>query len=65
MGYKFGKTSKRNLSTCHEDLQAVAELVLKRSRVDFTVTEGNRTIDRQQELYKAGKSKIDGINQER
>jgi len=57
---KFGKTSKERLSTCHEDLQILFETVVK--NYDCIILEGHRSIERQQRLYKEGKSKIDGIH---
>lgn len=62
MKNKFGKVSKDNLDTCHPDLMKILELAIKRSDVDFGVTEGHRSLERQQQLFKEGKSKIDGIN---
>lgn len=59
--YSFGERSLKNLNTCHSDLVKVAHAALKYSQVDFGISEGERTIERQQKLYKEGKSKIDGI----
>jgi len=61
MKYKFGKSSRARLETCHEDLQILAEESLKRSEVDFSINEGYRTLKRQNQLFKKGYSKIDGI----
>lgn len=60
--YKFGKTSKQRLSTCHPDLILIMEEALKLSFVDFGIAQGYRTIEEQQKFFKEGKSKIDGIN---
>lgn len=62
MNYEFGNTSKKRLNTCHDDLQKILELAIKRTLVDFGIAEGHRPIARQQSLYQQGKSKIDGIN---
>ena len=55
--FKFGERSLKNLATVNPDLQKVAHLALKYSSVDFTVTEGVRTKERQAELFKTGASK--------
>ena len=62
MSYSFGRRSASNLMTCDTRLQAVARRVLSYSVMDFSVIEGHRSLQRQKELYDAGKSKIDGIN---
>jgi len=59
---KFGKTSAARLKTCHSDLQKIMSLAISRSRVDFGISEGARSLERQQDLFNQGKSKIDGIN---
>lgn len=59
----FSKTSQERLATCHPLLQQVANEAIKTCPVDFGIAEGNRTIERQQQLFKEGKSKIDGITQ--
>ncbi len=59
--YKFGNRSKEKLATCHVDLQLIAEEALKVSQVDFGISEGHRTIEKQQEYFNTGKSKVDGI----
>lgn len=50
------------VKTCHTDLQKILILAISRSNIDFGVTEGHRSIERQKQLYDEGKSKIDGIN---
>ncbi len=57
--YKFGNRSRKNLNTCHKDIQTILEEVIK--FYDFSVIEGYRTIERQQELYNQGRSHIDGV----
>jgi peptidoglycan L-alanyl-D-glutamate endopeptidase CwlK len=56
---KFGNRSLERLSTCHRDLQAICNEVIK--HYDFSVLEGNRTLEKQQQYYSEGKSKLDGI----
>jgi peptidoglycan LD-endopeptidase CwlK len=56
----FGSRSKEKLHTMHEDLQAVFNLSITRSSIDFGIAEGHRSVERQYELFKQGKSKIDG-----
>jgi len=57
--YKFGKSSLEKLSTCHKDIQLILNEVIK--YYDFSVLEGLRSTERQQMLFKEGKSKLDGI----
>ena len=57
---QFGKRSKKNLRTCHKDLQKICKYVIR--HYDFSVIEGARTLQKQQEYFKDGKSKLDGIN---
>lgn len=59
--YSFGKVSKERLDTTHKDLQIICSEVIK--HIDFSVLEGTRTLEQQQEYFKDGKSKLDGINQ--
>ena len=56
MTYKLGNRSLQNLSGVHPDLIAVVKLAISKSKVDFTVLEGIRNINRQRELVKAVKS---------
>lgn len=58
--YKFGRISQSRLNTCHPDLQKLMGEVIK--LYDFSVLEGERTLEKQQEYFKAGRSKLDGIN---
>ena len=53
---KFGKKSKEQLLTCREELQEVFNEVIK--TVDCSVLEGHRSKDRQNALYKEGKTKV-------
>ena len=46
----------QSLSGVHPDLVAVVKLAITITEQDFTVIEGIRNINRQRELFKAGKS---------
>lgn len=59
--YSFSKTSLDRLNTCHPDIVEICkELIMF---YDFSVLEGHRTLEQQQEHFKAGRSRLDGINQ--
>lgn len=60
--YSFGKTSRSRLDTVHPDLVRVVERALSFGIMDISIIEGNRSIERQQELFHDGKSEIDGVN---
>ena len=60
--YKFGNRSKSKLSTCHKDIQLIMNEAIKITNVDFGIAEGYRSIEKQQQYFKEGKSKIDGVN---
>lgn len=55
--FKFSTRSKNNLSVIHPDLIRVAELALELTPRDFIITEGLRTVERQRQLMREGKSK--------
>ena len=57
--YNFSKRSLDNLKNVDERLVLICNELIK--RIDFTVIEGHRSIERQQELYKKGLSQLDGI----
>jgi len=59
--YKFGKTSAKRLLTCHIDIQTIMNKAIENSPIDFGVAEGERSVERQKELFDAGLSKIDGV----
>lgn len=52
---RFSQRSKERLDTCDKRLQKVFNEVIK--HVDCTILEGVRTLDRQKELVRTGKSK--------
>ncbi len=53
---QFAKASLEKLSTCHSDLQRLFNEVIK--HYDCSVLEGARAGERQQQLFKEGKSKL-------
>ncbi len=55
--YKFGLRSKQRLSGVNQDMVNVMSHALSISTRDFTIIEGLRSIGRQKELVKEGKSK--------
>lgn len=54
--YKLSKRSKSNLEGVHPDLVKVIERAIKITPIDFGVSEGVRTVERQRELVATGKS---------
>ena len=52
----FGTKSKKRLSTCDDKLQEIFNEVIK--YVDCSVLEGHREKDRQNKLFKEGKTKV-------
>ena len=56
--YKFGKRSKEVLSELHPDLVLILEMAIAHSNMDFGLHEGARTVEKQQEYFNQGKSKI-------
>jgi peptidoglycan L-alanyl-D-glutamate endopeptidase CwlK len=56
MTFALGQRSKDRLSGVHPDLVKVIEEAIKESPLDFSITEGLRTKERQKELFDAGKS---------
>lgn len=54
MPFKLGLRSLNNLRGVHPDLVRVVQKAITLSKVDFTVIEGVRTIERQRELYAKG-----------
>ena len=58
----FGTRSKGCLDTCDKDLQLIANEAIKITPIDFGISEGHRSLERQKKLFDEGNSKIDGIN---
>lgn len=54
--YKFSQKSLNNLSGVHEDMGRLMEEAIKTSPLDFGITEGIRSVTRQKQLVKEGKS---------
>lgn len=54
--FKLSKRSLSALEGVHADLVKVVQRAIEITEVDFVVTEGLRTPERQAELYKAGAS---------
>lgn len=54
---RLGKTSKRHLGTCHEDLKRIAHEAIK--YVDFSVVEGHRGKEKQNQYFRQGLSKLE------
>ena len=55
--FKLGSRSKANLVGVHPDLRKVVELAIGLTAVDFVVTEGLRTAERQAQLLASGASR--------
>lgn len=53
---KYSNRSLERLETCHPDLQKVFKEVIK--KYDCTILEGHRSNERQDELFRQGKSKV-------
>ena len=65
----FNQRSLNNLKDVHPDLITVLDTAIRNSPIEFTITEGVRTVERQQELYAQGRTAlgkivthVDGIN---
>lgn len=54
--YSFSQRSKERLKGVHPDMVKVMEESIKESPLDFGITEGVRTLERQKELFESGKS---------
>ena len=57
----FGKVSRERLDTCNYQLQKVMKLAIQRTFVDFGIAEGNRSLERQKELFAKGLTTKDGV----
>lgn len=55
-GFRLSKRSLDNLDGVHSDLARVVKRAIEITRVDFGVSEGLRTLDRQKQLKAEGKS---------
>lgn len=54
--FKFSQRSENNLKGVNPDLVKIVRRALQLSPVDFGITEGLRTVERQRQLVGAGKS---------
>jgi len=54
----FNKRSLEQLSTLHPDLILILMEANKSIRIDYDITEGYRSLEKQQEYYRAGKSSV-------
>ena len=61
MTYKLSHKSKLKLTNVHPDLVKCVKRAITLTKVDFCVLEGCRSTERQQALYAAGASQIDGV----
>jgi len=57
--YALSRRSLKELSTCHKDIQIILYELIK--IYDFSILDGLRTTERQQALYRQGRSTKDGI----
>lgn len=57
MAYKLSNRSLKRLQGVHPDLVLVVKRAIEITKVDFTVLEGLRTLERQKKLVKQGASK--------
>ena len=56
MSFSLSNRSKQNLKGVHPDLQAVVYRAIKISPIDFAVTEGVRSVEKQKLLFDSGAS---------
>lgn len=57
IAFKFGPRSEERLQGVHPDLVKVVRRALELSKVDFSVSEGLRSYERQKQLFAEGKSR--------
>jgi peptidoglycan L-alanyl-D-glutamate endopeptidase CwlK len=58
---KFSKTSLARLATCDPRIQEIMKIAIVRTKVDFGIAEGHRSLADQQKYFAEGKSEKDGI----
>lgn len=56
MSFEFGKSSSEKKLGLHQDLVAVLDLAITRSRIDFAITQGLRTLKEQALLVEQKRS---------
>lgn len=59
--YKFGERSLKSLQGIHPNLVKVMQEAIKTSPIDFTITDGVRTLEQQKALYAQGRTKLGPI----
>lgn len=59
-GFRFSQTSLGRLNGVKGELCAVVGAALVHTRMDFGVSEGMRSMERQQQLFADGRSNVDG-----
>ena len=59
--YQLSQKSKLALYSCHRDLILIAEYAIRITPVDFGISEGHRSVQRQKELYELKRTQIDGV----
>jgi len=57
--YTFGTRSKKQYNTLHPDLQLILDESIK--IYDYSILQGLRTEAEQKEMFKTGRSKLDGV----
>ena len=57
----FGPASLGHLGTCHANLNTVARYAILHTPYDFSIIEGKRSTERQQQLFADGLTEMDGI----
>jgi peptidoglycan L-alanyl-D-glutamate endopeptidase CwlK len=58
MSWTLGKNSLERYNTLHPDLQTIIDWGMKYCRIDISITEGHRSIQKQSEYYKRGRQYI-------
>ena len=56
--YKFSELSLSRLNSCHKDIQTLMKEVMTRQIMDFSILQGYRNKEDQNEAYKRGTSKL-------
>lgn len=59
--HSFSEISAKRLATCDPRLIELMNRAIRVTEIDFGIAEGHRSVEKQQEYFKAGKSRIDGI----
>lgn len=60
MNFKFGSKSRERLLLAHDDIRKIFNLAIKRTKVDFGISETFRLPEIQKEYFDKGLSKCDG-----